>query len=117
MDLIPHGTKIDFLGKSKYAFAFSFLLTVATVLIWIRAGENKYGIDFVGGHEFLVKINSGEGPDKVREAMDSAHLGNAIVQSFESGSNQYSIRLGGELGDAKTVKDQVDQALKTEFKD
>jgi len=117
MDISPKNKHIDFFAASKYAFVLSFLLTVGTIYIWFATGEKKYGIDFVGGNEFVVKVDTGEGSDKIRSALETAHIENAIVQSFEMGSNQYSVRLGNELGDAKTIREKVDSALKAAFAD
>lgn len=117
MELIPHGTKIDFLGKSRYAFLLSGLIIIGSILLWFNTGAAKYGIDYKGGHEIVVGMNEGVDSNGIRNALESHEIRDAVVQSFEIGSNQFSIRLGGDAGDAKTVKEQVTQALNDSFKD
>lgn len=117
MDIIPAGTNIDFLGKSKYAFFFSFLLTLGAIYAWYITGPNKYGIDFTGGNEFVIKVTDDVNSDTIRQALNDAHFENVIVQSFEAGSHEYSVRLGNQGVDAKTTKDLVDSALKAKLQD
>jgi preprotein translocase subunit SecF len=111
MHIIPYGTKIDFLSKTKIAFFISLCCIAYSIFYFVNLGDAKYGIDFSGGHELVVKAE-GKSSDDIRAALHKAGIENAVVQSFEVGSEQYSVRLGSEIGDAKVVKTKFEQALK-----
>ncbi len=53
-NLLRH-TKIDFIGKRKYFYAFSITITVIGLISVLTKGLNP-GIDFVGGRTFVVKF-------------------------------------------------------------
>ena len=108
-------TNIDFLGKRRIAYLFSVLLTAASIYVWIARGDTLFDIDFNGGHELLVKVSADANSETVRKALQTQGVDDAIVQSFEIGSNQYSIRVGGKAEDAKPLKDKVNAMLKVTF--
>lgn len=115
MELIRTDINIDFLGKAKYAITFSVLTTIASFYIWFAKGEAKYGTDYVGGHEIVVEVKEGDS-EKIRTALAKGGFEEAIVQSFEADSGQYSVRIGGSE-DSKIVREKVENALKAAFAD
>jgi preprotein translocase SecF subunit len=117
MEIVPTGTKIDFLGKSSFAVFLSLMLVAASIYAWIDKGQQKFGIDFLGGNEFVVKLNDDVSSDQIREALNNAKVENAIVQAFELASHEYSIRLGVEHGDGKAAKALIEGALNASLKD
>jgi preprotein translocase subunit SecF len=124
MELIHKGTHWDFIGKWPVAILLSIALTIGSIWIWIDLKEAKYGVDFRGGHDIVVKVTGEGSSEKIRQSLESQDIKEAIVQSFESGSNQYSIRLGGEkaegaaeLDNAKVVRAKVQAALVKTFGD
>jgi preprotein translocase subunit SecF len=113
---LSHGTSnakhFDFMGKRMLFVPFSILLIVATVYIWFARGEEKYGIDFVGGNSIIVKIEGEADMEKMSQALSAEGLPDASVQSFEVGSEDYSIRVGLIKGlESKQVKEKVEAAL------
>ena len=117
LELIPSNTKIDFLGKGKIAIFVSSLIIIGSVYLWFKGGEAKYGVDYKGGHEILVRVPNDIGPDAIRQTLNDKGMHEALVQSFEAGTGEYSIRLGGintntSPGDSKLVRDQIESALK-----
>ena len=120
MELVPADLKVDFLGKAKFAFVLSAIMIAASAYIWFTTGDSKYGIDYQGGHEIVVKFNSDKvGSENIRKALNAKGVEGAIVQAFESVENEYSIRLGGgefEGSDsAATVRNLVTDSLKAEY--
>jgi len=113
MELIKPGSTYDFLGKRRWCFLFSAMLVVATAYIWFSSGETKYGIDFTGGNEILVRIDGATSTDAVRSALEKGGIEDPVVQSFEAGTDEYSIRLGG--ADANAAREQVASAVKAGF--
>ena len=102
----------------------SALLIAASVYVWIQQGPTKYGIDYKGGHELIVRVDGDESAnsESIRNALNGKGVENAIVQSFEAVSaieahNDYSIRVGQEEGiGPDELKKAVLSALKENFK-
>lgn len=61
-------TWIDFIGKRKYAYIVSALLTVAS-LVSIFTNGFKYGVDFEGGRSFVIKFEQPVDAVKVKETV------------------------------------------------
>jgi preprotein translocase SecF subunit len=104
---------IDFMRLHVAGFAFSILLTVASIVTFLAVGLN-YGIDFVGG--VLIEARTTSGPADLadmRQKIDALNLSENSLQGFGS-RNDVLIRLSGQPGgDAvqeKTVN-AVRQAL------
>lgn len=119
MEIIPSGLKIDFLGKRYIAYFFSLLIIAGSVYVWIDRGEAKYGIDYSGGHEVVVRLPAGgtqaSNSEKVRKALKEGGIDNAIVQSFDDDMNEYALRFSAERLESSEVRDAVNQALKKDF--
>ena len=114
LELIPHGTKIDFIGKRWFFFSFSLLLIAASLYVWFSKGEGKYGTDFSGGHEFLVTFSADADSEKIRTALAVEKLTEARVQAFQGADHQFSIRIGGSE-DVQGIRTTVEKALSTAF--
>lgn len=124
MEFITKKLHFDFIGKWPIAVLLSIALTIGSIWVWYDLKEAKYGVDFRGGHDIVVKVTGEANSETIRKALESQDLPEAIVQSFESGSGQYSIRLGGEkaegtaqVDNAKIVRTKVQDALTKAFGD
>lgn len=105
-------TQYDFLGKRFFFIPFSVLLTFLTIYIWIDRGPNKYGIDFVGGTNLIVKVNGTVDTEALSQALSAEGVTGATVQSFEIGSSDYSIRVGlGQGLESKELRARVEKVL------
>lgn len=113
MKLMSGETNIDFMGKRFLAFGISACLIAFSIYTWIETKETKYGIDFVGGHSFTIALPGLSGTEPFVKALEQAGLSGFTFQSFEPGSNEYSLRipLVKDL-DSKTVRSKVEAALK-----
>ena len=112
MELIPPNLKVDFLGKRYIAFAISFVVICFSFYQWFSLGEKKFGIDYLGGHELVVKFQDGASTDDLRGILKKAEL-TAVVQAFESNVGEYSIRLSSDKKPGEVKKD-VSEALSEE---
>ena len=61
-------TWIDFIGKRKYAYIFSAVLTVVCI-ISIATHGFKYGIDFTGGRNYVVKFDKNVNANDIEEKL------------------------------------------------
>lgn len=109
---------IDFLGVWKIAVFASVLLIGFSLYVFFSKGEEKYGVDFTGGYEFLVQVNGAEvTSDAIRTVLSEKGVENAIVQAFERGSPQYLVRLEGGSSDVEPLKVKITDALKAKYQD
>lgn len=72
---------IDFLSKRRLFGMLSAFLVLASLTLVITPGP-KYGIDFAGGTNVIVRFGSETTASEVREAVQSAGFADAAVQAF-----------------------------------
>ncbi len=109
MSVAEPTTNIDFVGKRHLTLILSILIFIFCAYEWISSGNQKFGIDFVGGNELVIGFQDAIDIAKVRDALTEKGLSSASVQSFEKGSNQFSIRVKGS--DVSDVNVTVQEAL------
>src|SRR5882724_9404821 len=88
---------IEFMRFHKAGFAFSILLTIVSIVMFLTAGLN-YGIDFKGG--VLVEARSLNGPanlSDLRQKLDQLKVGETSLQGFGTPTDVL-IRLGLQGG-------------------
>ncbi|HET6439710.1 MAG TPA: protein translocase subunit SecF [Anaeromyxobacter sp.] len=94
-DIVPHGTKIDFVGKRHIAVTLSLIANLA-VILWALPflhGLN-YGVDFAGGTEMEVQFGTAIDPGKVRTAVEELGFKGASVQAYgPAAEHSYLIRV------------------------
>ena len=105
--------RIDFMRWHYYGLAFSVLLSVLTIVLFVTQGLN-YGIDFIGGT--LIEARTTNGPADLatmRGTLDSLHLGEASLQTFGA-PDEVLIRLpqqpGGDAAQMQAIE-KARQAL------
>src|SRR5207248_9606354 len=65
-----------------FGFAFSGLLSIATVVLFLTAGLN-YGIDFTGGTLIEVRVTNGAADlAAMRSKLDALHVGEPSLQGY-----------------------------------
>ena len=110
MELIPPGTNINFVGNRKWAYLFSALLLVLSLLSIPIMGGVKLGIDFTGGMMVQVRFNKPVETEQIRSAL--VPLGeNLIVQKFAMGGEDFVIRMEIHKDGAEGVSQRVKQLL------
>lgn len=91
---------IDFIGKRKYAYIVSAILTVAS-LISIFANGFKYGVDFEGGRNYVVRFE---------QNVDAAKVESSIAPLFKTADGK------NESVDIKTYGNDNQLKITTDFK-
>lgn len=112
MQVLSKETNIDFMGKRYLLVAISVVLTAACFYIWEAAGDAKFGVDFRGGFEYVVRFNEDVQLEELRNHLHEAGFGDVLVQNFEGGKREFSVRLKAE--DDSDVEATA-KKIKTEF--
>jgi SecD/SecF fusion protein len=80
--LVPEYTKVPFMAWRKYAFAFTAITTLAT-LIGLFFITMNYGIDFRGGSMIEVQAKAEKADiSAIRNGLNELNLGEVQVQEF-----------------------------------
>lgn len=90
-------SNINFMGRRRISLAVSVLLLIASVAMLATRGLN-FGIDFTGGTVIEVGYPDPVALEDVREQLDTAGYGRAIVQYFGT-SQDILIRLAPREGE------------------
>jgi preprotein translocase subunit SecF len=91
----------DFLGRTRYFVAASVLIIVAGVVSMARPGGLRYGVEFSGGTQLIVKFQSTPETDAIRDAVSRVSPG-AVIQTYgQPSGNQVLIRLAGHEAEAE----------------
>jgi preprotein translocase subunit SecF len=87
-------TKIDFMGKKKYAFIASGLLSALGIfaLVQIGLGHANMGVDFAGGTAVQIKFSQAVGLHEVRLALEEAGLKDFDLQDLPT-ENKILVRV------------------------
>jgi len=83
LELIKH-TKIDFLGKRKFAFIFSGILSLIGIftIVQIANGRANLGIDFAGGTSMQLKFEKPINLHEVRKALEDGGIRDFDLQDL-----------------------------------
>ena len=116
IELIKHGTRIDFVGKAKYIVSASAILTA--VAFYGIFTQMNYGVDFRGGAEIQTKFEKPIHLDLLREALDKGGLKGVSVQTIgEDKDNEVLIKVQAEEGSLNTITQKITEDLHREFAD
>jgi preprotein translocase subunit SecF len=112
-DIVPHGTKIDFVGKRHIAVVLSLVVNLACILWAVPAIHGlNFGVDFAGGTEMEVRFGEAVDPGAIRKAVEDLGFKDASVQTYGAeAEHTYLIRVGRIAlmtdADVKRVVDAV----------
>src|SRR6266581_1799153 len=96
-------TNFDFL-KWKWPFiGASVVLSVAGLLSIVLHGGVKYGIDFKGGAQMMVKWAGAPPIDKIRAAMSTKIRGDVVVQNVTEINNKDLVLISTELQEERLL--------------
>jgi len=112
MEFVKPGTKINFLGVRRIAFALSGLVIGVSIISIILHGGLNYGIDFAGGTLVQVKFSEPTQVETIKENLASIGLDRSLVQRFgEKGENEYLIRVEKLGSDLEGLSGQIERTL------
>ncbi len=95
-DIVPHGTKFDFVGKRRIAVALSLIANLAVIAWSLPAVHGlNFGVDFAGGTELEVKFGKDVDPGSIRKAVEDLGFKDASVQTYgPEQEHTFLIRVG-----------------------
>ena len=107
---------IDFIGKRKFAYVFSLIITIAS-LVSIFTNGFKYGVDFEGGRNYVVRFEKSVDANKIEEritplfATKDGKNNSVEVKTFGK-DNQLKITTDYKIDDESLAADQeIEQKL------
>jgi len=115
MQLIPPGTKIDFVRYRNIALVTSWILIMIGVGTMIIRGGPNYGIDFAGGALVQVRFSQPTRVDDVRGALATIELSSDSIQDMGGGTNEFLVRLPLMAGKEEEATKTVTAALQSKF--
>jgi preprotein translocase SecF subunit len=104
-------TNYDFIGKRRWAYVISILITLAGLAHIAWQGGLRYGIDFSGGTLVQVRFQQPATVDSVRKALDRVSLGDSIIQQFGD-AQEYLVRIPAASGALEETSKKVEQGLR-----
>ena len=118
-DIVPHGTKFDFVGKRHVAVVLSIVVNLAVILWCIPAIHGlNFGVDFAGGTEMEVRFGKAVEPGSIRKAVEDLGFKDASVQTYGAESEHtYLVRVGRIALMSPEDVQKVEAAVKRAFPD
>lgn len=116
-EIVPPGTHFDFIGRWRIAASISVLIILGG-LAAIPVRGLRFGIDFAGGTEMLVRFDEGSPVEEggIREAAVGAGVQDATVVRFSDAVTPiFSIYFAGEPGEKAERVDALQQALAARY--
>lgn len=83
------GFHYDWIGKRKYAYAFSILITLVGIASFFTRGF-ELGVDFKGGYSYNVKFDRPVDIEQLRAPLTDAFEGSPIIKAVNT-DNTYNI--------------------------
>jgi preprotein translocase subunit SecF len=116
IELIKHGTTVDFVGKIKYITTCSIIL-IAISLYGIFYKMN-YGVDFRGGAEIQIKAEKQIKIEDLRESLSKGGFKGFSVQTIgEDKDNSLLVKVQAEEGSLNLITKEISEDLNKSFAD
>jgi preprotein translocase subunit SecF len=111
VELIKPDIKIDFMGKRYYAYAFTTIMMLISLLSIPLKGHVRLGIDFSGGAMVQVRFTKPVETDVIREALSS--MGENLVVQKLVGVDEFVIRMEVPEHGGEKLSQQVVELLES----
>jgi len=100
----------DFIGKRKWAYIVSIVLTLIGLSSLAVKGGLRYDIDFTGGTLIQVRFEQPPSVGRIRASLATIGLGESIIQQFGD-ANEFIIRLPLVAAGSEEISKRVQGAL------
>lgn len=108
-------TNFDFLGKKWPFIGLSLVVTAAGLISLAMKGGPKYGIDFTGGANMMLRFNHEPPVQQIRSALSSKIQGEISVQQI---SGTQDVQVGTQLANEKELNQNrqiIEDTLRSTF--
>ncbi|HPK54779.1 MAG TPA: protein translocase subunit SecF [Smithellaceae bacterium] len=102
MEFIKPGTKLDFVGKRKFAIAISAALIIISILSVILHRGLNFGIEFAGGTIIQIKFTKTVSADAIRNSFQEININDAIIQDI--GKDEIIVRTNQPISQGLETK-------------
>ena len=102
----------DFIGKRKWAYIVSIVLTLLGLTSLAVKGGLRYDLDFTGGTLIQVRFEKAPTVGTIRAALGTIGLGESIIQQFGD-ANEFIIRLPLVAMGSEEISKRVRGALRS----
>ncbi|KJF93115.1 preprotein translocase subunit SecF [Photobacterium angustum] len=110
-ELLNANKVVDFMRWSKFAFIFSLIMIIGSIATISTKGLN-WGLDFTGGTLIEVSFKEPANLPLIRESLEKAGFGDAVVQNFGT-ARDVMVRLQPREGvKGEVLGNQILDALK-----
>jgi SecD/SecF fusion protein len=95
----------DFLGKRAWVIGISIAVIVGTWAVFLKKGQDNFGVDFTGGTSITFAFNQKQAPDAVRAVLDKAGVSDARIQYQKEldptaqNAETLEVKVSGQNGD------------------
>jgi len=94
--IIPPGTRFDFIGKWRFALAASLLVVLLGVVGAATQGV-RWGLDFAGGAEAHLRFTESDSSEgAIRQVLGGLDLESPSVVRYGEGAREFLIKFRGE---------------------
>jgi preprotein translocase subunit SecF len=114
IEIIPHGTVIDFIQYRRVAAMISAALIAVGVGVVALRGPDL-GIDFAGGSLVHVRFAAETTTESVRSALRGTDLASVDIQKLGGGDEEYLVRVPVSSDQDKEVTKEITASLKAAF--
>jgi preprotein translocase subunit SecF len=102
----------DFIGKRKWAYTVSIIITLIGLISLAARGGLRYDIDFTGGTLIQVRFERAPTIAQIRTNLGTIQLGESIIQQFGD-AQEFIIRLPLAAVGSEEIARRVQGALAT----
>ncbi len=95
--------KFNFMGLAKYAFIISWVLVAIGIGTGISRGSDAMGVDFKGGDQVTFEFTQRKEVAQLRDALDQAGVGNAMIQYQAGGGSQERLQVTVGFGNGEAA--------------
>ncbi|MGC8805655.1 MAG: protein translocase subunit SecF [Candidatus Ratteibacteria bacterium] len=108
MELIKN-TRIDFIGRRKWAYLFSLVIIVIGMTMFGLKGKANFGIDFIGGDIVQIRLSQPGSVAVVRKEIENLNIPEITVQEVGTEHNEFIIK------SPPATSDRILATLETKF--
>jgi preprotein translocase subunit SecF len=115
---IVKNTKIDFMGKKRYAFIFSGIMSALGIFAFIQIGlgHANLGVDFAGGTSVQIKFSQSVKLHEVRLALENAGMKDFDLQDLPT-ENKILVRVKKQEDKLGGFSEAITNILNQKFAD